>query len=446
MRIVFVTEFGQDDNFQWRWSWDLDAQIKRKTLVESVIINPAVLSKYDDNHAYWNPLRKADIVFVYASRTHTPNFQYTRSQHNNSVVYYWNWWELPKIAKTYMREDAKMIAQIDDDWVWLQHPEWTWWEDLPDNQGGPEEFFKNTGILEIPDIWWTVLDNPFWTQFTTKPVMYMPLPQLYRYYDEITKSEQRFKTYGALRMHGKNLALLKHSSRTASINHLIKNVAEKVNVPVTYFSTQWTDPAIPKFKVPVKTYLWLGRSQYMEKLRDDCFIAIDDAKHYMGWSRFAMECAINYVPCVGSNHAVKLFFPDLYVKHNNTAEQIRLINKLRQDENFYNEVAVKGRYLVLNHLDSDNLMNSMVNIAKGLNPNVMPIDVDIEMLKSLLRKTLPFSIIPCKPNENQNIWDELHHRMCDREQWEKWYGLFEKFISDEKQYRCIIQEVLSEKC
>lgn len=441
MRIVLVTEFGQDDYFQWRWIWNMDAQIKRNVIVDTTIINPSVLSLHNDNSKYWRFLNNADLVFVYSSRTLEPNFPYNR----DGIQYYWNWWELPKIARRYMRPEAKLIAQNDDDWIWLQKPEWVWWEDAPNNYGSPEQFFKNTGILEVPDIWFTVLENPYWKKFTNKPVKYMPLPHLWRYGNEISKANMEYETKG-IDMHQQSIALMRHSSRVASINKLVREVAEKVNIPITYFSTQWSEPRLPIFNVPIKTYLYLGREEYMERLRTECIVAIDDADNYVGWSRFVMECALNYIPCIGSNFANKLFFPELYTDHRDFSKQVELIKLLFNNKDFYKSTVEKAHYEVVTHLNSDRLADEIVRIGKyELKVVPLPINIEMELLRNILYKSLPFSIIPSKPSENQNIWDDIHHRQCDTAQWMEWYGVFEKFISDEAEYRKIIQEVLNSK-
>jgi hypothetical protein len=442
MRICIVTEFGQDNYFQWRNVWDLDRQTKMNVFVDSLTICPNILSIHDDDSKYFDKIRKADLVISYASRTHPPNTPYNR----HGIVYLWNWWELPKIIKKYMRPEAKMIAQNDDDWIWLEHPEWVWWSDVPDTHGGMENFFKETGILEVADMYWTVLDNPNWTKFTSKPTKYMPLPHLWRYSDSISKSNSMYQTKGVPFMHDNNIALIKHTSIPASIDSTMHNVIEKIGLPVRYFATQWGQASMPKYDIPVKVYSYLNVEQYMDILRNDCLIAIDDAENYVGWSRFVMECAINYVPCIGSNFANKLFFPDLYIKHNDFAKQNKLIKQLINDNAYYKKVVDEGYQIMANHLNPDRLCNEVLRIAKDeLNVQESPIDLELELLKTILKKLLPFSLIPPRPSLDQNIFDDYHHRVCDQAQWDVWYGRYKRFIYNDTLYNNLIREVLNER-
>jgi hypothetical protein len=442
IRIVLVSEFTQEGYYQWRQAWDIDMQIKLQILVESITINPSVLHCYNDKSSYWDSLRKADLVFVYISRCNAPNTPYLRDGKQE----YWNWWNLPRIAKEFMKPDAKLIVQTDDEWIWLEHPKWIWWGDKPvDDYGGPENFFKNNDILEVPDMWWTVLENPYWKKYTSKPVEYMPLPHLWRYIKEISKADIKYISNGPSNMHQRTLALLRHSSSVSDIYSTIKNVAEPLNLQVTYFSTCWTDPHIPKFNVPVSTILFVNKDRYMDLLINNCMVAVDDCTKYIGWSRFAMECALVYVPCVGSNFAVKLFFPELYTEHGDYPKQIELIKQLLNDKEFYKKMVDEGHYRMAVHLDPDRLCREMLKIIREeLQPKETDVDIERELLKVILRKTLPFSMVPKRPSINQEIFDDVHHTRCNQQQWDIWYSHFARFINDEGTYKEVIQEVLHE--
>lgn len=442
MRIALVSEFNQDGYYQWRQAWNIEMQIKLNAFVETTIINTSILRQHGINSSYWNQLRKADIVFIYISRCNEPNIPYTYD--GKQLI--WNWWNLPRVAKQFMKPEAKMIVQTDDEWVWLQHPKWIWWGDRPVNDyGGPEKFFKDTGILEVADMWFTVLENPYWKKYTSKPIMYMPLPHLWRYMKEVYKADGKYAVNGLFNIHQNTLALLRHSSSIADVYSTIKYVAEPLNLPVTYFSTCWSDPHIPKFNVPVSTILFVKRERYMDLLMDNCVVAIDDCTKYIGWSRFAMECAINYVPCIGSNFAVKLFFPDLYTEHGDFFKQIEIIKQLLNDKQFYKKVVDEGHYRMAVHLDPDRLCREMLKlIREKLEPKETNVDIERELLKSILRKTLPFSIVPTRPSENQEIFDDIHRTRCNQKQWDEWYNHFSKIISNGGLYKEVIQEVLHE--
>ena len=442
MRICLVTEFNQENYYQWREAWSVDMQIKLQTLVETVVMNPSTLHSHNNDSSYWNPLRNADLVFVYISRCNAPNYPYEC----NGKQEYWNWWNLPRVAKQFMKPEAKMIAQTDDEWIWLEHPKWMWWGNKPvDNYGGADQFFKNNNILEIPDIWFTVLENPYWKKYTSKPNKYMPLPHLWRYIKEIHKADIKYSNNGLLNMHHKTLALLRHSSSVSDIYSSIKYVAEPLNLSVTYFSTCWTDPHIPKFNVPVTTELFVNRDRYMELLIDNCMVAIDDCSKYIGWSRFAMECAMSYVPCIGSNFAVKLFFPELYTEHEDYSKQIELIKQLLNDSQFYKKIVDDAHYRMAIHLNPERLCGEMLKIIREeLQPKELDVNIERELLKVILRKTLPFSIVPKRPTENQNIFDDIHHTRCNQQQWDIWYSHFAEIINNDELYKEIIQEVLHE--
>jgi hypothetical protein len=434
-----VSEFPQEDFFQWYEIWgNFDEQIKSGIIVKPILMNKATID-YPPEHPNWFWLKRADLVFIYCTRVEM------RSG--------WKWWELPKYARKLMRPDAKMIVQYDDEFMWVFNSQSAWWQDqyTPDNHGGPEQFFKDTGILEIADMHWTVLENPPWAQYTTKPWRYMPLPQLMRYEPQIYKAEKLYRSMGIENMHNKTLALIRHSIKIASIFAALTEVCDKVGLPVTYFPIQFLESIhYPKTKVPVTIFPFSSRSGYMDKLLKDCFIGLDVAENYVGWSRFAMECAVNYIPCVGSNYATKIFFPELFVRQNDYPHQIKLIKQLINDKEFYKRMAEEGHKKCLEHLNLDRLRGEVIRIAREeLHVNETYYDMDSlerELFVTVLEKLLPFYLPPPRPSTSHaTIFCDYHHRQISQKHWDSFYGRFQRFMDDEKIYRGLINEALERK-
>ncbi len=393
---------------------------------------------YPANDPHWFWLRKADLVFIYCTRV---------DMRDN-----WKWWELPVHARKLMRPDAKMIVQYDDEFMWVFNPKFAWWREEweVDPKCTPEEFFKNTGILEVADMYWTVLETPPWAQYTSKPWRYMPLPQLMRYDNAIANAEHLHDTEGIEAMHQKTIALIRHSIRIASIFTVLTEVCDKVNLPVTYFPILFGDsPHYPKVKIPVCIFPFSNRDVYMYKLLRDCFIGLDVAEGYIGWSRFAMECAVNYIPCIGSNHASKLFFPELYVDQKDYPRQIQLIKQLLNDKGFYKRMAEEGHRKCLQHLDLNRLRDEVINAAHFLQINETHYDMDSlekELFMLILEKLLPWNMPPPRPTHpDSKVFDDYSHKQITQAEWDACYGRFKRFMDDEKVYKEVIAQVTERK-
>ena len=426
MIIALVTEFEQDSVwFQWRSAWTDEMQIKLKCIVKSVIINPSVLSVYDKESPYWDWLKKADLVFVYCSRIEI--IESIPFEDIYGRKYHWNWWALPMYAKLMMKPEAKMIAQWDDEWIWLFHPDWVWWFFDPADRGGPDGLFSSLNIMGTPDMVWTNLENPDYIPYLVTPLRYMPIPfftqeYLDEYVAPVNKERELVEPYN---MHEKRIAILRHTSRVASVEHTIHNVVEKVELPLLYFSTSWTNPELARkiaektkegfykieaselqgntlaaigkkveeeikhgsYSIPVIHILHEEPIPYMRRLRKEAFIAIDDAENYIGWSRFSMECAINYIPVVGSTMASRVFFPKLHTEPKDYARQIELINRLKNDREFYNQMADEGHARCMYHLNSERLCRKMIEYAQEIGaPETQPFDEQTVYKKEIHRK------------------------------------------------------------
>lgn len=443
MLIVICTEFPQDSYFQWRWVWNLERQVKFKVLVKSILMDAPSIERYPINHSHWNWLRKADVVFCYCSRSGERNVQCKSKEFGKDGP--WLWFELPFFAKKIMRPEAKLVVQFDDDLIWVFHQDWNWFEDKPDDHGGPDQFFMDTGLLEIADIYFTVLEHPPWGKYSTKPIRYMPLPHLWRYDKYIINTENIISNNKSLRdSHSNYISLLRHSSVIAEIQHEIDNVLTKFSFPIFYFS-MISNPKLTTHNLSVKSFPRLGRDLYMENLQQ-AFLALEDCDNYIGWSRFAMECAMLGIPCIGSSFAIKLFFPDLYTEHKDYARQIELINCLSKDRELYERVAREGFFKCIKHLDGDYLCEELLKSFRELNISESVIDIDKEIFLSILDKMLPWDVPPRRPNTGETVVDPFCHYQITQKQWDAFYGPYsERFINDEKAYKAIIREALDRK-
>lgn len=381
MKIAIVAEFRNFKNeFQWNILWTKERQEKYGCAIQTVIINPSVLSEYSKESPYWDWLKEADLIFTYCTRMEVPEEAEYKDIYGRP--YRWVWWVLPKYVKLFAKPTAKIITQWDDDWVWLFHPDWVWWHDRPSDRGGPKELFLDSKIFDYTDLVWTVLEKPEFAKFCSKPIEYMPLPYLIGHYlDALAIVEREKKKFGVLELHKEhNLILLRHTSAVASVEQIISEVAEKMNMPVSYFSTSWGNPdlskqeAIQKHNVPFVTHLHFEPPQFMTILMYEGYVAIDDSDYYMGWSRFGMECAMMYTPCIGSTHSVKLFFPELYTEHNDFAKQRELVKRLVEDKEFYERIALEGHKRCLEHFDPDRLCKAFLESGRRIGAKETPFD------------------------------------------------------------------------
>jgi hypothetical protein len=264
----------------------------------------------------------------------------------------------------------------------------------------------------------------------------MPLPQLIRYKNFSPEHQ------------GTNIALLRHTGRQASIVHLIENVTKKN--PIDYFQIRWTGSNEPLPILPrgSKVYPNLDPNRFMITLHEECSIAIDDAENYIGWSRFVMECAIAFIPCIGSNHANKLIFPELWTEHKDYTKQQELIEKLQNDKNFYKDIAFRGQKYVMDNLNPEFLCKYFMDTIHTLKPpeTIMSQDDFLkESLMTILDRTLPFAIIPRRPNTGETVFDKASNSIVDSERWDMLYGKYEKFISNDSLYKELIRETIDKK-
>lgn len=412
-------------------------------MVKSVIMNASSIVNNPLNSHYWDWLKKADVIFIYCSRTNESNI-IVKDKNDFDKQGHWWWWEIPILVKKVMRPDAKMIVQFDDDLIWVFHQDWNWFGDKPDNHGSPEQFFKDTGLLEVADMYFTVLENPPWGKYTTKPIRYMPLPQLWRYWTTIDQMTKVVGVQSLRETHKDFIAILRHTSVIGSVQHEVDNVLIKYPYPVIYFATA-NSPRIQTHHLTIEGYSRLGEKLYMNKLRE-AFLALDDCENYIGWSRFAMECALLGIPCIGSNYATKLFFPELYTDHKDYARQIDLINQLINDGKFYERIAKDGYLKCMNHLEVDSILNRFLDNIHGLNVSETPIDFDREVFLAILDKLLPWDVPPNRPNNDDMVTDPYSRTQITQRQWDTFYGPFyEKFIKDSKVLNTMIREVLDRK-
>ena len=334
-------EFEQKGFLQW----EIALRENPHPLIEAsfLTVNPDLIKKYPIDNLYWNPIRNADVVFVRCVR----------------VNLNWEWYKLPLIVKLWMCPKAKMICQFDMDLLWLFHPyHYAWSAEVPwARRKSPKRFLKETGILQIANCY--NLDyNPLLEKLISKPAYHVYLPQLVRYKEYLSKINEP---------KSKRLILLRHSVHSASVDNTIENV---INNPVEIFmckSLSANQKVGLSLKLPPRSIIHerMRRDAYMFYLKKG-YVAIDDNEDYYGWSRFAMECALAEVPCVGSTPAVKMFFPELYTKRNAYKRQKHLIKKLYEDKEFWLEMAKTGKERVLKEIDTKSQIEKLVKVIRGL--------------------------------------------------------------------------------
>lgn len=430
--VALVTEFPQDTRFQWRAAWNDEMMRKYNCFVKSVAMGPEYFFWYPNTHIYWDWIKKADLVFAYCSRTSTEKTDKGQP---------WLWYKLPNRCRELMKPEAKLICQFDDDLIFVHDEDFVWWRDNPLKERTPQQFFDETKILDVGDMYFYVTENPKFTPYCHKPFMYFPLPQAMRYYNFVASPTK-----------GNNVALIRHSSRVASVVHTVKNVVR--NHPVTYFNSRWGGAIQEEVKMMPsgsKIYDQTSQMNYMKLLQSQCHIGIDDAEGYFGWSRFVMECAIADIPCIGSFHANKLIFPELFTQHKDYKLQKELLERTFTDRDWYSNILVKGKQYVKTELDPEKLCKNFIDIAKSIGVKLQS-EIEDEnifdkvMFMDMLEKILPFHIIPTRPANNQEIWDHHQKKQITNVEWDECYKEhYEKFISDDTLYKEIIREVMEKR-
>jgi hypothetical protein len=430
MIIAIVTEFPADAKFQWRAAWSEEMQQKLGVMVKSVCIAPETIFWYDNSSINWYWLRRADVIFCYASRTGLDKWAGNEK---------WKWFNVPIHAKRFTKPDAKMIIQFDDDLIFVHDPTYVWWKDDPSEGLSPDTFFKKYPILDIGDVYCHVVEKPKFAPYCKKPLVYLPLPQTVRHIEWFDSNHK-----------GNLVALIRHTSRAANVTHIVKNVTK--DMPICYFQVNYVyseDSGIhATLPIGSKTYPSLDPHIFMNTLHETCRYAIDDAEGYIGWSRFVMECAIAGIPCIGSNNANRLIFPDLCTEHKDYDKQRELLERLKIDKEFYESCLAKGRDYIKKELDPEFLCRRLLELARSLNPPDTPVPEGMvlkESLINILERGLPFHVIPLRPAIGQEVWDYFSNQNLNHDSWFGIYGKYEKFISDPALYREIIVEVLERK-
>jgi len=405
-------------------------------VLDSVVINPAVLNYYSSNHPFWDTIKKADAVFVYCAR------------HDMS----WKWYELPTIVKNFMNPKAKMICQFDLEFLWLWYPNHFPWKKIDQWSDGksPEEFFAGTRALEVADAY-IVFFNSHLKKFISKPVYEIPLPQLVRYETFLSKPKKSFEGKNG------NVVILKHSVKSASYEHTLNNVTQKLKLPVTIFTCEHTSSnqkveLLKKLQRSSRVYGRISRDGYVDLLEKE-FIAIDDNEGYNGWSRFAMECAMVHVPCVGSTLAIKEFFPELYTEHKDYDTQRKLIKRLCNDRKFWIRMAKAGKRNVLRKLNTSHLANKFIEIIKmkktkiAMRKKTTP-KTDVE--KYIKEQTFDYAenleyqrykrfveehrpkVIPLRPTKGVTVYDPCTKNILSQKMWDLIYDRWKQFIEGKK--------------
>lgn len=456
LKVCLVTEFDQS-GFQWRRAlvayakreYDLLFRARKHGVfpdgfpmtVSSVVMNPSTLSVYKPNHPYWNPLKNAHVVFVYCAR------------HSSK----WEWYKLPILAKARMNKKAKLICQFDHEFIWLWHPKHVYWDTaIPWAKGKtPKEFFDETGVLKVADAYFTVMDNPPWRKFCKKPVWYMPLPQRNRYGKQmILGYKGKMKK---LRSVKKSIALLQHSVKSASLTHTVINVTKKTKLPIVCFTTENLNDSnkfIKKHGLQNarirKVYSRQPRRNYMQLL-SKAWIAIDDNEGYYGWSRFAYECALVCVPCIGSTRAVKQFFPELYTKPKDYVKQRALIRQLATNVDFYRGIIVASWYRALYQLCNTRMsVRFLEKVIVGLKcPMGKLSQKQIRLLGrehfiQFLMKTIVgrHYSVPTRPAANHRVFDPLLKKIIGQAEWDREYGQWSQLILDRDVYIACRREAI----
>ena len=445
MKICIVTEFEQENFFQWTIALN---GISKHQIV-SLVMNPEVLVFYNEKSNYWNPIREADVVFVYCVRQNKR----------------WKWFKLPFFVKKRMNKNAKMICQFDLEFLWLFYPEHFAWSEIdPWSKGKtPKEFFEETEVLEIADAY-IAFFNPELEKYTSKPIFNIPLPQLVRYqsflFNEPSNDDLQKKT--------KKIAIIHHSVKSAHVSHTIENliVNTKSTHPILLFNCRSNDTLenlnlIKDVPLRGKSEVCgqINRDSYMQML-EKCYVAVDDNEGYNGWSRFVLECALTHTPCVGSTIAVKEFFPELYTKHKDYKTQNILIEKLYNDKEFWFRMAKDGKTNVLNKMDTTKLVNDFIKVVEKVNTNNIIKKTELKPKINLVDErqifykrmeesyqdyrayalnNFPHSI-PNRPTSDGMVADNIKKELLTQEMWDLFYGGWREFIEGKK-----LEDIVKEK-
>jgi hypothetical protein len=449
LKLCLVTEFNQEVYFQWHTALNEFRKTHPWCNVSGVIANPQMIEMNRSNIAYWEAIKEADAVFVYVP--------YRVHRWIDDKIFDWYSF-LPRFVRSLMRPDAKMIVQYDDDLMWAfeweRHSFNLGWEKdqkyiehLKKKLDNLNEFFS---FMNDADAYFTVVENVPWKRYTIKPVYIMPLPQLSRYnisqdYYNSTKN----LNFSFIKKNNM-LVTLKHSFRLSSVDSTL-NLSKMLNLPITLFTSrqfsnsQENKTILNSLPVESKILDHLPKEKYMEEL-SHTKIAIDDNFGYDGWSRFAMECGIAGVPCIGSTLAVKEFFPDLYTKPQDLEVQKKLVQKLLDYKDFYVRMVLRGRKRIIYKLSDENLCMKLCEIfifdlgCKTTEFNFTNSEEEkeirrhelINILRIYLRKG---QTIPKCPSEDCETFDGALNISLNRAKWLNLYERYKDIIDNDDDYK-----------
>jgi hypothetical protein len=345
MKICLVAEFDCPNFFQWYLAFEKhgkDLGVK----ISTVVANKRNREWCGPDSNFWDPIREADAIFVYCTRI-GPDFE---------------WWELPRLVRKIIRKDAVMVTQWDDDWNWVFNQDEVWWT------GGrydwktpvvkdPQKFFEESKILEVSDANLTVQNNPKFQQYTKKPLYKLLLPQLVRY-----DNKEKYNEHHKL----DNITMMIHSPNNCNVFHTIHNLTKPNKYKTLIFSAAISEPRRRQIGCTYEIMPFIGYDSYLDLLWQRASIAIDDNEGYHGWSRFPMECALAWIPCIGSTDSVKDIFPELYTEHADYKKQKELIERLKNDKAFYHYMVQKGHERCFELLDSKRLCEKLIKIFEEL--------------------------------------------------------------------------------
>lgn len=447
MKLCMVFEFQKDNSQIYRLFENNKAAFQDKMNVDTVILNPITLSKYSYRDDYWNSIREADVVFVYSTRA--------RSYDEDKD---WKWYNIGKHVKNFMNQDAKLIIMEDSDYVFVEHPEWVWWreDELTGAEGlTPEEFFDKTGVLDVGDVYFSVIENPPFRKYLSNDKKFFKI-----WLPHLSFKGYNFDKFNKLCSYKSNrIGLMCHSSRVASVEHTIENIIKPLDIPVCYFNVkrdytmemgqkECRAKQYPKGSMIIGAELYTPI--YMMRV-NNCFCGIDDAENYIGWSRFAMECAIVGIPCIGSTESVKDLFPDLYTEHKDYIKQTELLNKIINDKDFYDYTVKNARNLLSDLNDPKKVIDNFLSIFQSIGVDIY--DEKRKRLKreykkleyafiELLAANLPFQVPSTKPQDTQYVFDKVVKKTLNSTDWEEHYGKYSDFIMSEKNFTSFIKLAL----
>lgn len=355
MRIVMVVPFAYNC-YQWKMALTPEIEKTLNISVDFIETFPSTFKNYNRKSKYWDKIRNADGVFVYTTLD-TESFWYKPD----------NWWKLSYKIKEYMRKDAKMVVQFDDDLLWVFYPESRWWDRLEKPAKDPKEFFEKSRLLKVADAYIKGAEKIPFEDYTSKPVFQLFLPHLTYYQVDERWTKPCIKN--------SQIAVLQHSAHASSSDDTLENLIKPKNLPVSLFLVK--NEIHPHKRMTLQecaeygyhhqlpkgsdVFSLLEQKVYMDFLSQN-FVAIDDNTNYLGWSRFAMECAIANTPCIGSTQGVRMLFPDLYTELHNYEKQFELILKFQKDKKFYEYVVNKAYNSVKRLFDNETLYRKLAEI------------------------------------------------------------------------------------